>query len=300
MNAQLPNKFTAESDDREPVSAFVVCYNEEANISDCLKSLSFCDEIVVIDSFSKDRTVEICRQLGAKVIQRPWPGYKEQKAFGLATCSHEWIINLDADERVSDELRENVLRVLREERRRKLETANCPTEEINGYSVNRVVYYLGRWWRRGGWYPEYRVRFLRKSKTVWGGIDPHEKPIVDGRIAQLPGEILHFTYRSMEDQLQRLQNFAAVAAREDHKRGRRSNLFLLLVNPFLRTFKFYILKKGYREGTAGLIVSVFEGYYTFMKYAKLWEHELRESSGQEETVASSSTTSAAASEHSSR
>lgn len=255
---------------REPVSAFVICFNEEEYITDCLNSLSFCDEVIVIDSFSTDRTVEIARSMGIKVLQRAWTGYRDQKAFGLEATSNEWVINLDADERVSEELRANILKVLTE-RHNRPDTGS--KDEIVGYYINRVVYYLDRWWRRGGWYPEYRLRFFKKSQVTWGGVDPHEKPIPSGKTAKMGGEIYHLTYRNLDEQLLQLHNFSTVAAREEFRLGREFTLRSLLISPLLRTFKFYFLKRGYREGIAGLIVAVFEGFYTFMKYAKLWEHE---------------------------
>ena len=257
---------------REPISAFVVCFNEEDQIGDCLRSLSFCDEIVCIDSFSTDRTIELCKEFGAKVVQRTWPGYREQKSFGLSQTSHEWVINLDADERVSDELRENIIRILEEDYKKK---NNCLISKdcniVSGYSINRVVYFLGRWWRKGGWYPEYRIRFFRKSKVVWGGVDPHEKPIVNGMISKLDGEILHFTYKNIEEQLARLHNLSTIAARQEFNRGRKAGFSQILISPIVRTLKFLIVKKGYREGIAGLVVAITEGYYTFIKYAKIWE-----------------------------
>lgn len=257
---------------REPVSAFVICYNEERHIEACLKSLSFCDEIVVIDSFSTDRTVEIAESCGARVIQRAWPGFRDQKAFGLAAVTHEWVINIDADERVSDDLREHILEVLRHVGRQEGNFGETGSAEISGYYISRVVFFLGRWWRLGGWYPEYRLRFFRKSCTVWGGVDPHEKPIVRGRTERLPGEIYHFTYKNLDEQLSRLHRYSTVAAQEEYRLGTKPTLASLLLNPLFRATKFYVLKRGYREGMAGLIVAITEGYYTFMKYAKLWEY----------------------------
>ena len=152
-----------------------------------------------------------------------------------------------------------------------------------GYYINRVVFFLGRWWISGGWYPEYRLRFFRKSKVVWGGVEPHEKPIPEGRTAQLPGEIYHFTYKDIDEQILQLHRFSTIAAREDYKAGKRASLVSLVFNPVIRMLKFYILKKGYREGRAGLVVAITEGFYTFLKYAKLWEHEYNErNSGEHE------------------
>ena len=261
---------------REKISAFVICFNEQDQIADCLASLKFCDEVIAVDSYSKDQTVQICQDCGARVVQRKWTGYREQKAFGLQLARYEWVLNIDADERVSEELQQSILKVLKEDYQRKKLAQADAANLINGYELNRVVYYLGRWWRKGGWYPEYRVRFFRRTKTVWGGVDPHEKPLVSGKIGRLEGELQHFTYDNLEEQLSKLNSFSTIAAEEDYKLGNRATMFKLFVNPFLRTLKFYVFKKGYREGIAGLLVAITEGYYTFMKYAKLWERQLND------------------------
>ncbi|MCB0344888.1 MAG: glycosyltransferase family 2 protein [Bdellovibrionales bacterium] len=250
---------------RKPISAFIICCNEENYIADCVKSVAFCDEVLVVDSFSSDRTVEIAKELGAKVIQREWPGYKKQKSYALSQTSHEWVLNLDADERVSETLKNNILEVLRRE------SMNGSSSSVIGYDVNRLVYYLGRWWRKGGWYPEYRLRFFRKSQVTWGGIDPHEKPIPHGPTGRLDGDIYHFTYKDMNDQADRLNKFSTLAAKERFAIGEQPSLIKMLVNPWVRFVKFYFLKRGFQEGMAGFIIAVLEGYYTFMKYAKLWE-----------------------------
>jgi len=250
---------------RVPVSAFVICKNEERHIRECLESLNFCDEVVLIDSRSTDATTEIARSLGARIIVRDWPGYKEQKAFGLISCVNEWVINIDADERIGDSLREEIITILENE------YANPQASKINGYYINRVVFFLGKWWRRGGWYPEFRLRFFRKSATSWGGTDPHEKAIVAGRTERLNGEILHYTYQNISDQFRRLDGYSEISARHMNQDGKKADVFQLCLNPLSRFIKFYFFKGGYREGTAGFIVAITESYYTFMKYAKLWE-----------------------------
>lgn len=261
-------EFQAEVKDRALVSAFVICFNEAKHIKECLDSLSFCDEVVVVDSYSTDDTVEIARACGARVIQRQWPGYRAQKAFALSQVTHEWVVNIDADERVSEELACNIINVLRD-----LKNGNKQniSNSVVGYYINRVVFYFERWWRRGGWYPEYRLRFFRKSKITWGGVDPHEKPIPDGATKSLSGEIYHYTYENLQAQLNQLMKFAFIAAEQDFKRGRRAKWYNLLISPLCRIFRFFILKGGYREGVAGWIVAASEGFYTFMKYARLWE-----------------------------
>lgn len=267
---------------REPISGFVVCLNEEEQISACLDTLHFCDELIVVDSFSTDRTVEICHERGVKVIQRPWPGYREQKEFALSAVSHEWVINLDADERVSPDLHREIEQALTKAH---LERLNEKDSSLVGYEVNRVVFHLGQWWRRGGWYPEWRLRFFRKSAVSWGGVEPHEKVIPHGRTERLNGELLHYTYRSLSDQFERLHRYSCLAAVEEWKaKGKKPGLWSLVGRPVARFFRFYIIKKGYREGTPGLIVAIAEAYYAFMKYAKVWELALRDESEKKQKI----------------
>src|SRR6185369_6361484 len=144
------------------ISAIVVCFNEEANIDRCLRSLTWCDEIVVVDAFSTDRTVEIARQYTDRVIQRRWTGYRDQKSFAHSQATREWVFLVDSDEEVSAELREEIQDAL-----------HYRGEVTDAFAVPRLVYYLGRWWRRGGWYPDYDIRIFRGDRARWGGVDPH-------------------------------------------------------------------------------------------------------------------------------
>lgn len=254
----------AEEKGQKPkISAFIICMNEERNIARALKSVSFCDEILVIDSGSTDKTIDIAKSHGAKVIERPWPGYVEQKRFGLEQCSGDWVLNIDADEEVSAELKDEIIR------------AAASGSELAGYGLSRVVFYLGKWWRKGGWYPEYRLRLLKRSAASWGGENPHERAIVAGPTGRLKGELRHYTYDNMTHHIRSLNNFAETAAQSMHKRGRRFNIFSLLIRPPARFIKFFLLKKGFLEGFPGLLVAFFETWYVFLKYAKLWELERR-------------------------
>lgn len=246
-----------------PISAFVICLNEERNIRRCLESLTWCSELIVIDSGSTDRTLEICKEFGAVVFYNKWNGFKVQKQFGLDRCKHEWCISLDADEEVSPELRDEII-----------STVNAPQrKDYNGFELLRVVFHLGKWWRKGGWYPEFRLRLVRKSATVWGGDDPHDHALVTGKIGRLKGELRHYTHTDLSDQIRSMNNFSSIAARSLRGRGGRFSLHKLILNPVARFLKFYILRKGYLEGVPGLIVGVLEGYYAFLKYAKLWEEQ---------------------------
>lgn len=248
----------------DKISAFVITLNEERDIGRALKSLSFCGEILVIDSGSTDKTIEIAKSCGARVIERPWPGYVEQKRFGLEQCSGDWVLNIDADEEVSDELRAEII------------SAVSSTEDIAGWELSRVVFYLGKWWRKGGWYPEYRLRLLKRSKASWGGDNPHERAIVSGRTSRLKGELRHYTYDNMTHHVRSLNNFAAAAAQSMHRKGKKFSVFSLIVHPPARFIKFFLIKKGFLEGFPGLLVAFFETGYVFLKYAKLWEIERKE------------------------
>lgn len=245
--------------ERAPISCCIVCYNEERSIRRCLESVKWCDEIVIVDSFSTDRTVEICHEYTKHVIQRAWPGYVEQKRFALAQASHEWVLNVDADEEVSPELREEILAVLRR---------NDPA--VDGFYVPRLVYYLERWWWRG-WYPGYRLRLFRKAKVRWGGVNPHEKVLLRGQADRLRGNLYHYTYEDISDHLQTLNGLTEVSARETARRGKRTRVSHLVLHPFWRFLRFYFLSGGLRDGIPGLFVAVTSAFYVFLKYAKLWE-----------------------------
>lgn len=245
---------------RKKISAFIVCCNEESKIERCLSSVSWCDEIVLVDSGSTDRTIEIAQKYSPKIFTRPWPGYVAQKAFGLEQCTSEWVLNLDADEEVSPELRDEIQELLAHD-----------DGSTNGWYINRVVFFLGKWWRKGTWYPEYRLRLCRRSKTTWGGRDPHEKALVEGDTKKLSGELRHYTYANITHQVQTLNNYALQAARAMNATGKRPSIAKIFLHPPIRFIKSYLFKRGYREGLPGLIVAVLESGYVFLKYVKLWE-----------------------------
>jgi glycosyltransferase involved in cell wall biosynthesis len=247
------------------ISAIVVCFNEEQNIGPCLESLRWCDEIVVVDSFSTDRTVEIARQYTDRIIQRKWGGYRDQKAFAHSQASKEWVLLVDSDERVTPELKAEIQEAL-----------SYHSPECAGFSVPRLVFYLRRWWRRGGWYPDYDVRLFRGDRATWGGSDPHEKILVDGPVRRLRHPLHHFSYRNMEDHIQRINRFTTISSHELQKERKHWRLLDVLFRPAFRFFRSYVLKRGFMEGFAGFYVAVTAAMYVFLKYAKLWELKLEE------------------------
>ncbi|MFM8831643.1 MAG: glycosyltransferase family 2 protein [Spartobacteria bacterium] len=245
------------------ISAFIVCKNESAAIERCLASLSWCDEIVVVDSGSTDSTLEICARQNCRISHREWTGYVEQKSHALSLCTQRWILNLDADEEVSPELREEIRAMLERD------AAGGVREE--GFELLRVVFYLGRWWRKGGWHPERRLRLARRERVTWHGEEPHEHARVQGAVGRLRGELRHYTYRDIADHVARLNAHSSAAALALFKKGKRAGLVDLFVKPKARFWKFYLLRKGYREGLPGLLVGVMEAFYVFLKYFKLLE-----------------------------
>lgn len=249
----------------QTISAIVVCFNEEHNIGDCLETLRWCDEVVVVDSFSTDRTPEICRQYTDRFIQREWAGYRDQKAFAHSQATKDWVLLVDSDERVTPKLRDEIQASLARD-----------GSECAGYAVPRLVHYLDRWWWRGGWYPDYDVRLFRRERATWGGSDPHEKILVDGKVRRLKNPLHHFSYRNIEDHIQRINRFTSISSQELRKEGGRWRLSDAILRPVVRFFQSYLLKRGFLEGFAGFYVALTAAVYVFLKYAKLWELELEE------------------------
>jgi glycosyltransferase involved in cell wall biosynthesis len=245
-----------------PISGVVICLNEADRIGRCLESLSFCDEIVVVDSGSLDGTREIARKYTETVIEQPFLGYVEQKNFALEHAKNDWVICLDADEALSPELAANIRGALARD-----------DGNIAGYSLDRVTHYLGVWHDRGEWYPDWQLRFFRRSRGRFAGLDPHDRVELEGPVARLPGRLLHWNYRNLSDHIQTMDRFSARMARSLADSGVKFRLRDLVLRPLARFLKSYLLRQGFRRGIPGLIVSVAGAYYVFMKYAKLWELE---------------------------
>jgi glycosyltransferase involved in cell wall biosynthesis len=248
-----------ESRPMYPISATVITYNEEQNIAGALQSLSWADEIVVVDSGSSDATLEICREYTDRIFRRNWTGYVDQKNFAIDQARHDWIFSLDADERSSQELRAEIKNLARKG------FASC------GYKIPRVAFFLGRWIRHGDWYPDYQLRLFDRRHGRWQGGRVHESVKINERPGFLKGEIHHFTYRSLSDYLRRLETYSNLAAFDYHQAGKSAAPFKLLANPLAAFIKAYLLKRGFLDGTAGFAVAVMGAVSVFFKYAKLYE-----------------------------
>ncbi len=242
----------------------VVAMNEADNIGDCLRSADFADEWVVIDSHSTDATREIAEEFGARVEERDWPGHLEQKNHAIESASHEWVLCLDADERVSAELRASILAAL------------ALPELPVGFEFNRCTNYMGRWIRHGGWYPDRKLRLFRRSRGKWGGVNPHDHVYVDGQVERLTGDLLHHSYRSLSDHLRIINSYTSIMAQGKLDAGVRASLFDLTLRPFWKFLRMYFLKAGLLDGVPGLVVAISGSYYVFLKYAKLREMTGRE------------------------
>lgn len=247
-----------------PLTACVIAFNEEDRIGDCLRSLDFCDEIIVVDSHSTDRTREVAAELGAKVVERDWPGYGAQKEFATRLASNDWILSLDADERVSKRLREEIIAL-----RRRGFGAKA------GWRMPRVTEWRGRWIRHGTWYPDRQLRLFDRRRGRWGGYNPHDRYEIDGPVGKLGGEILHYTYRSFQEHLRTIDRYTEIMAQGLHDRGRRARLSDIVLRPALRFFRFYFLKLGFLEGWRGLCLAYLVAYYVRLKYVRLYvmQHE---------------------------
>jgi glycosyltransferase involved in cell wall biosynthesis len=243
----------------EPISATLIVYNEEHNIADALQSLSWADDIVVVDSGSNDATLEICRRYTDRIFHRDWTGYVDQKNFAVENARHNWIFSLDADERVSPELRGEIL-----------ELAGKGFLKP-GYKIPRVAFFMGRWIRHGDWYPDYQLRLFDRKHGRWEGGRVHESVKIRETPGFLKGDIHHFTYRSLSDYLRRLEIYSNLAAFDYQQKGRRATPFTLLFNPVAAFVKAFLLKRGFLDGTPGFAVAVMGAVSVFFKYAKLYE-----------------------------
>lgn len=243
-----------------PVSVCIVTYNEEENIAACLESVRWADEIVVVDSFSTDRTVEICQRYGAKVYQHSWPGHIEQKNRALGYATNDWVLCLDADERLSPELSMWMRGTFASMKNR-----------VDGYFFPRRTFYLGRWITHGGWYPDYKLRLFRKSKGFWAGVNPHDRVVLSGQTQHVKLDILHYSYKNIADHLRKINAYTTTLAQAKWEEGKKSGFFLMMGVTLFKFFKAFILKRGFLDGVPGFIVAVLGAYYEFLKYAKLWE-----------------------------
>lgn len=239
------------------ISAVIITFNEERNIARCLDALvGLADEVVVVDSFSTDRTEAICREKGARFLQRAFDGYAAQKNFALDQAAHDHVLSLDADEMPSDALRQSILAAKRD-------------WQHDGYAMNRLTNYCGQWIRHCGWYPDRKLRLFDRRRARWGGPNPHERLEMspDSTSGFLPGDLLHFSYYTSAEHLQRARKYAELAARNLRAGGRRVWWWQVAFSPAFKFLRNYVLKMGFLDGRAGFRICRVAALETFWKYS---------------------------------
>lgn len=246
----------------QEVSAVLIAQNEEDTLADALRSVAFCDEIVVVDSGSTDGTLRIAEQAGARIIvNAPWPGFVAQREFAVRQAAHDWVLALDSDERVSAALHDEIVGL------------RARGFDRDGYRIPRVAYYLGRWIRGTDWYPDWQVRLFDRRRGRWHGDLVHESVRVDGRVGRLHCDLEHHPYADIADHLRKVDSYTTLWARQAFAAGRRTNVVDMAVAATWAFFRNFILKRGVLLGSCGFIVSVLNTHYTFAKLAKLRELE---------------------------
>lgn len=251
---------------RPKISATIITLNEEDNLPSAIKSLHWVDEIIVVDSGSTDKTAEKAREMGARVLQNPWPGYGKQKNFAQDHASFDWVLNLDADERVTEELREEI--------ENELILAENGTSSARGFYVPRKTFYLGKWIKKGGWYPNYVLRLAHKPSSRWTEPHVHERLDVQGETKHLKNPLHHFTFSSIQDQVLTNLRYSHSGYRDLLKKGNGPSFFKLIWKPIGKFIETYLIKRGCLDGLPGFIISVNAAHSIFLKYAYLFEAEI--------------------------
>jgi glycosyltransferase involved in cell wall biosynthesis len=254
----------------EPLSVCILACNEESELERCIRAVDWADEIVVvIDEKSRDGSEAVARRLATRVERRIYAGDVAQKSYAASLAKHVWVLIVDPDEVVSEGLAVSIRGVL--------DGDGAPGVEADrrappfGYQLNRATYHLGRWIRHGDFYPDWKLRLFRKSRARWVGRDPHGRVEVEGATRRLDGELLHYSYRNLADQVERIQFFSDQATRGLAGEGARFRTRDLLLRPPARFVRCYVLRAGFLDGVPGFIIAVASSFYVFLKYAKLWE-----------------------------
>lgn len=243
------------------ISGVILTFNEARNISRCIESvLQVADEIVVVDSFSTDTTPDICKSYGVRFIQNPFGGYIEQKNFALSKATFDVVLSLDADEELSAELIRSLKKVKQ-------------NWEHEGYSLNRFTNYCGKWIHHSGWYPDRKLRLFNKNSGSWGGINPHDKFIINknATIGLLKGDLFHYSYYSLAEHEAQILKFADIASKALHSKGVKSNPLKLIYKPVARFLKTYIIHAGFHDGKEGLTIAGMTAEAAYLRYLKLYK-----------------------------
>lgn len=243
------------------LSIVIITFNEEKNIRRCLDSVKeVADEIIVVDSYSTDATEAICHEFGAKFSQNPFEGHIQQKNHAMHLASGDYILSLDADEALSDELKTSILKAKK-------------TFTKEAYHVNRLTNYCGQWIHHSSWYPDRKLRLWKKGSGQWGGDNPHDKFIMEGEHSseKLKGDLLHYSFYTVNQHIKQHQYFTDIAARVAYNKGKRSSILKLIIKPAFNFFSEYILRAGFLDGYYGYVICMNSAYANFLKYLKIYE-----------------------------
>lgn len=241
------------------LSAAIITFNEEHNIERCIKSIiDIVDEIVVVDSFSTDKTKEICQSYNVNFFEQKFLGHIEQKNLALEKTTHDFVLSLDADEALDDKLKESIIAIKN----------NC---QHDGYKFHRLTNYVDKWVYHCGWYPDTKLRLFNKNKAKWAGVNPHDiiEMAEGSSINLIKGNLLHYSYDSISDHVNQTNKFTTIAAKAAYKKGIRSNNFKIVTRPILKFFKDYFIKKGFLDGRYGFIICFINSLSALLKYSKL-------------------------------
>jgi glycosyltransferase involved in cell wall biosynthesis len=238
------------------ITATIITLNEERNIARAIESLRCCDEIVLVDSGSIDRTVELAAKLGARVVESPWHGYATQKNYAAEQATHDWILSIDADEALSESLEGEIW------------TLKKKGPAYDAYTMPRMAQYLGRWILHSGWYPDRKIRLYHRAKAKWVGDFVHESVEVNGRVGHLESNLLHFTCDSLSEHLKTMDRYTTLAAEELVSRKQVIHLRNMILDPAWTFTKTYFVQRGFEDGLEGLTIAYMAALYTFLKYAK--------------------------------
>tara|TARA_Y100000588_G_scaffold387952_1_gene487017 strand:- start:89 stop:853 length:765 start_codon:yes stop_codon:yes gene_type:complete len=241
------------------ISVVIITKNEADHLAATLESVSWATDVVVVDSGSTDDTLEIARRYTDRVLTRDWEGYGAQKNYATGLAAHDWVLSLDADEHVSQALAEEIRDVM------------SRPSTLAGYRIPRTTRYLGRWIRSTDWYPDYQLRLYDRRVALWNSRYVHESVSVNGTIGTLRSEIRHYAYDNMSDHLSTINHYSTLAAKQMLDENRRARWTDLAIHPGFAFARNYLLRGGFRDGLPGLIVSLMNSYYVFLKFAKLWE-----------------------------
>lgn len=251
---------TASPTPKLPISLVIITHNEESNIQRCIASVPFADEIIVVDSGSTDNTRQNAEKMGAKVVHHDWPGFGPQKNFAAALARNSWILSLDADEELSKQAVDEIIKKF------------SSLREGVGYQFPRISKYMGKWIRHGGWYPDRQLRLYNKKFAQWSPSQIHEKIEVK-EVENMSSNIQHYVFANISAHIETNNRYSGLLAKADYEKGKRFSYYRILVKPPVKFMETYFLKLGFLDGLAGFVISASAAYSIFLRVVKTWEIE---------------------------